>query len=73
MVQCRRNAAYLAIITPTDNNDTVRNFLASVNDIFEYALNNVSDSDMVGITIQKQVNQNDKHTGISFSRKDQLS
>jgi len=28
---------------------------------------------MVGITIQNQVNQNDKKKGISFRRKDQLS
>jgi len=28
---------------------------------------------MVGITIQNQVNQNDKAIGISFRRKDQLS
>jgi len=28
---------------------------------------------MVGITIQNQVNQNDKPNGISFRRKDQLS
>ena len=28
---------------------------------------------MVGITIQNEVNQNDKAIGISFRRKDQLS
>jgi len=44
-----------------------------VNDLFEYASQDVSDSDMVGITIQNQVNQNDKPLGISFRRKDQLS
>ena len=36
-------------------------------------LQDVIDSDMVGITIQNQVNQNDKPVGISFRRKDQLS
>jgi len=48
-------------------------FLASVNEHFEYALQDVSDDEMVGITIQNQVNQNDKPTGISFRRKTQLS
>ena len=48
-------------------------FLASVNELFEYALQDVSDSDMVGITIQNQVNQDDKPIGISFRRKDQSS
>ena len=42
-------------------------------DLFEYALQEVRDSDMVGINIQNQVNQNDKPIGISFRRKDQLS
>jgi hypothetical protein len=44
-----------------------------VNDLIEHALQGVSDSDMVGITIQNEVNQNDKAIGISFRRKDQLS
>ena len=51
----------------------MRNFLASVNEILKYALQDVIDDDMVGITIQNQVNQNDKPIGISFKRKDQLS
>jgi len=51
----------------------VGHFLASVNELFEYALQDVSDGDMVGITIQNQVNQKDKPIGISFRRKDQLS
>jgi len=44
-----------------------------VNDLFENVLSEVGDSDMVGITIQNQVNQNDKPIGFSFRRKDQLS
>jgi len=51
----------------------VANFLASVNDLIEYALRDVEDSDMVGMTIQSQVKQNDKPIGISFRRKDQLT
>ena len=66
MEQCRRNASYRAIITPIDNSDAVGHFLASVNELFEYALQDVNDSGMVGITFQNQVNQNDKLIGISF-------
>jgi len=48
-------------------------FIASVTDLFEYALRNCSDSDMVGITISNEVNVQEKGVGISFSRKDQLT
>jgi len=44
-----------------------------VNELFDYVLQDVSDEDMMGITIQNQVNQNDKLIEISFRRKDQLS
>ena len=44
-----------------------------MNELFEYSLQDVSDSDMMGITIQNRVNQNEKAIGISFRRKDQLS
>jgi hypothetical protein len=42
-------------------------------ELSQHALQNLSDSDMVGITIQKPVNQKDKPIGISFRRKDQLA
>jgi len=44
-----------------------------VNELFDYALQEVSDRVMVEITIQNQVNLNDKQIGISCRRKDQLS
>ena len=56
----------MRLLPPAGNSDPVGHFLASVNELFEYALQDVSDSDMVGITIQNQVNQNDKAIGISF-------
>ena len=56
-----------------DEENPVSHFLASVNDLFEHALQGVSDSDMVGITIQNEVSQNDKAIGFSFRRKDQLA
>ena len=61
------------LLTPANKSDPVGYFLASVNELFEYALQDVRDDDIVGITIHKQVNQNDKPIGISFRRKDQLS
>jgi len=51
----------------------VGHLIASVNEHFEYALQDVSDNDMVGITIQNQMNLNDKPIGISFRRKDHIS
>ena len=43
-----------------------------MNRLFEYALQNLSNSVIVGITIQNQVNQNDKPIGNSFRMTDQL-
>ena len=56
-----------------DNQDAITHFQASVNDLFGYALRNVGDSDMVGVTIHNEVNLLDRSIGISFRRKDQLS
>jgi len=61
------------LIPPSDNSSPVAHFLASVNDLFEHTLRDVDDSDMLGITIKNQVNQNDKPIGISVRRKYQLS
>ena len=55
---------------PPAEENPVSFFLASVKDLFEYALRDVSDNDMVGITIQNEVNRNGKPVGISFRRKD---
>ena len=44
-----------------------------MNDLFEYAIRDVDDADMVGITIRNEGNLLDKPIGISFRRKDQLS
>ena len=44
-----------------------------MNDLFDYALTNLDDSDMVGVTIHNEVNLLDKAIGISFRRKDQIS
>ena len=44
-----------------------------MNDPFDYALRDVNDADMVGITIRNEVNLLDKPIGINFRRRDQLS
>ena len=51
----------------------VDHILASENDLFEHALQDVRDGDKVGIALRNEVNQNDKPIGISFRRQDQLS
>jgi len=61
------------LLPPSTNINTVNYFLASVHDLFEHVLQNMSDSDMLGMTIHNQVNQSVKPIGNSFRRKDQLS
>ena len=46
------------LLPPEDNIDPVGHFLASVNEHLQYVLQDVSDSDVAGITIQNQVNLN---------------
>ena len=41
------------------DNDTVNHFLASVNGMFELALQVVRDGDMLGMAFHKEDNQND--------------
>jgi hypothetical protein len=48
-------------------------FIASVTNLFEYALRKCRDSDMVGITIRNEVNVQGKAIGISFRGKDQIT
>jgi hypothetical protein len=55
----------------TDTN-TVSHFLASVNDLYEHALQNARDCDMVGLAIHNEVNQNDKPIRISIRRRGHL-
>jgi len=45
----------MPLLPPADNSDPVGHYLASVNEPFDYALQNVNDEDMVGITIYNQV------------------
>ena len=73
--QCRRYNAVgkqltVSLVPTSDNMNPVAHFLASVNDLIGHALRDADDSLMVGMTIQNQVNQNDKPIGFSFRRKD---
>ena len=63
------------LLPPHEGEDSnpMSHFMASVTDLFEYALRNCDDSDMVGITITNEVNVSDKPIGISFRRKDQIT
>ena len=61
------------LLPPSDNSNNVSHFLACVNYLFRHVLQNLNESDMVGITIQNREYPNVKPIGISFRRKDQLA
>ena len=52
------------LLSPPDRDDTnpMSHFEASVTELFEYALHNCQDSDMLGLTIRNKVNVQDKLT-----------
>jgi len=56
------------LLPPHEGEDSnpMSHFMASVTDLFDHALRNYEDSDMVGITITNEVNVSDKAIGISF-------
>jgi hypothetical protein len=64
----------VSLLSPSVGDDTnpISHFLASVADLFEYALRECRASEMVGVTIRNIVNVQDKAIGISFRRKDHL-
>jgi hypothetical protein len=60
-------------LLPGEDPKPMSHILASVSDLFEHALQNCDDSDMVGITISNDENVQNKAIGISFRRRDQLT
>ena len=48
-------------------------FLANVNDLFEHALQDLGDAEIVRIAIHNESNQNGKAIGMSFRRREQVS
>ena len=61
------------LLPPYDTTDPVSHFLATLNNLFPHKFKNLSECDMVGITLQNRKNQVDRPIGISFRRKDQLT
>jgi hypothetical protein len=53
--------------------DPITHFESSVNALFGYALENIEDTDMVGLVIQNENTQKEKPIGFSFWRKKPLS
>ena len=51
------------LLPSPDEENPVSYFLARVNDLFQHVLQGVSDSDMVGITIQNEGNKKIKQWG----------
>ena len=63
------------LLPPAEGQDSnpMSHFLDSVTELFDYALRDVEDSDMVGITISNEVEVKDRAIGISFRRRDQIT
>jgi hypothetical protein len=66
------------LLPPPDDDETVTNsvthFETSMNALFDYALRNVAENDMVGLAIYHEgTGPRDKPIGFSFRRRDQLS
>jgi len=63
------------LLPPSEGEDSkpMSHFLPSVTQLFEYALRDWEDNDMIGVTISNEVNVQDRAIGISFRRKDQIT
>jgi hypothetical protein len=53
--------------------DPITHFTASLEKLFEYALQHVADTDKVGMTISNEENENDRPIGFSWRFKDQIA
>jgi len=56
-----------------EDSNPMSHFLARVTELFEYALRDCEDNDMIGVTISNEVNVKDRAIEISFRRKDQIT
>jgi len=63
------------LVPPPEGQDSnpMSHFLDSVTELFDYALRDLENSDMVGITISNEVEVKDRAIGISFRRRDQIT
>jgi len=62
------------LLPPPEGEDPnpMSHFLDSVTELFEHALRDLEDSEMVGIIISNEVEVKDRAIGISFRRRDQI-
>jgi len=63
------------LLPPPEGQDSnpMSHFLDSVTELFEYALPDLEDRDMVGITISNEVEVKDRAIGICFRRRDRIT
>ena len=63
------------LLSPAEGQDSnpMSHFLDSVTELFDCAIRDVEDSDMVGITISNEVEVKDRAIRISFRRRDQIT
>ena len=63
------------LLPPPEGQDSnpMSHFLDSVTELFEYALRDLEDSDMVGITISNEVEVKDRAIGMNFRRRDHIT
>ena len=61
----------MRLLPPPEGEDPnpMSHFLDSVTELFQHALRDFEDSDMVGITISNEVEVKDRTIGISFRKK----
>jgi len=55
------------------DSNPMSHLLASVTELFEYALRDYGDNDIIGVTISNEINVKDRAIEISFRRKDQIT
>jgi hypothetical protein len=60
-------------LTAPPATSAARHFADNVDEVFDYSLRDLQPDDMVGISIHKADNQQDRHVGLSFRRRNQSS
>jgi len=70
----QRTQLTVRLLPPPEGQDSnpMSHFLDSVTEVFDYALRDLDESDMVEITISNEVEVKDRAIGISLRRKDQI-
>ena len=71
--QGRQLTVRLLSLAEGQDSNPMSHFLDSVTKLFDYALRDLEDSDMLGITISNEVEVKVRAIGISFRRRDQIT